>query len=184
MPVSYAQADVSSLLAMLARSPIRATRAGSGIGWWRCWGWRWWRRWPGRPTTGSWGRSQPICPRSCWDCWVPAGIADQRRFIAPSAGTLRRVLIELDADELDHGGGSLAARARRLRREGWAIALDGKDLRGSWDAEGRLVLFSAMAHRHDGQGGMVLGQIAVPGAPPRPPRYARCWIPSTSPGRW
>jgi hypothetical protein len=42
------------------------------------------------------------------------------------------------------------------------IALDGRDLRGNWDDEGRLVLFSAMTHRADGQDAVVLGQITVP----------------------
>jgi hypothetical protein len=42
------------------------------------------------------------------------------------------------------------------------IALDGKDLCGSRDASGRLVLFSAMTHRVDGRTGITLGQIAVP----------------------
>ena len=31
--------------------------------------------------------------------------------------------------------------------QGWTIALDGKDLNGSWNANGQLVLFSAMTHR-------------------------------------
>jgi hypothetical protein len=55
-------------------------------------------------------------------------------FIAPSAGMLRRVL----------------------------FALDGKDLRGSWNDDGRLVLFSAMTHRTERQDVVVLGQITVP----------------------
>lgn len=44
----------------------------------------------------------------------------------------------------------------------WAIALNGKDPHGCWDAGGRLVLFSAMVPgnwRHDA---VVLGQITVP----------------------
>jgi hypothetical protein len=46
--------------------------------------------------------------------------------------------------------------------DGWAIALDGKDLRGSWNDDGRLVLFSAMTHRTKRQDAVVLGQITVP----------------------
>jgi hypothetical protein len=41
--------------------------------------------------------------------WDLAGLV----FIAPSAATLPRLLIALDADELDRAG-SVAARARRL----------------------------------------------------------------------
>lgn len=83
----------------------------------------------GSPTTGSWGRSPPTCPSGCCGCWVPAGIRSHAAgFVADSAGTLRRVLIALDADGLDARWGRLAARARRLRWEGSAIALDGKDL--------------------------------------------------------
>ncbi|MFL6053180.1 MAG: transposase family protein [Actinoallomurus sp.] len=66
----------------------------------------------------------------------------RRRWEAPSAGTLRRVLIELDADELDAVGGAWLREHASCDREGWAIALDGKDLHGSWSDDGRLVLFS------------------------------------------
>lgn len=45
---------------------------------------------------------------------------------------------------------------------GWAIAMDGKDLHGSWDADGRLVLFSAMTHRTGGRDAVVVRQIRVP----------------------
>lgn len=84
------------------------------------------------------------------------------RYLAPSAATLRRVLISLEADTLDAAvGGWLRAHAA-CDEHGWAIAVDGKDLRGSWNADGRLVLFSAMTHRRDGQDAVVLGQIAVP----------------------
>jgi predicted transposase YbfD/YdcC len=58
-------------------------------------------------------------------------------------------------------GGWLRAHAA-CDGEGWAIALDGKDLCGSWDESGRLVLFSAMTHRQGGRTGVTLGQIAVP----------------------
>jgi predicted transposase YbfD/YdcC len=84
------------------------------------------------------------------------------RFAAPSAGTLRRVLLGLDADALDAAVGGWLRKHAACDGEGWAIALDGKDLCGSWDDTGRLVLFSAMTHRHDGRTGVTLGQIAVP----------------------
>jgi predicted transposase YbfD/YdcC len=93
--------------------------------------------------------------------WDPV----RQRFVAPSAGTLRRVLIALDADELDRAVGAWLREHAACDGDGWAIALDGKDLRGSWNDAGRLVLFSAMAHRRDddtGSTGVVLGQIAVP----------------------
>jgi hypothetical protein len=45
---------------------------------------------------------------------------------------------------------------------GWAIALDGKDLRDSWSDDGRRVLFSAMTHRTERQDAVVLGQITIP----------------------
>jgi hypothetical protein len=84
------------------------------------------------------------------------------RFVALSAGTLRRVLIALDADGLDRAVGAWLRERAAFDQAGWTIALDGKDLRGSWDDEGRLVLFSAMTHRADGQDAVVLGQITVP----------------------
>lgn len=89
---------------------------------------------------------------------------DQRdgRFGAPSGATLRRILIELDADGLDRAVGAWLREHASCDAQGWAIALDGKDLRGSWNAHGRLVLFSAMTHRGEGHTPVVLAQIAVP----------------------
>jgi hypothetical protein len=92
---------------------------------------------------------------------VPAGISGLV-FIAPSAGTLRRVLIALDTDELDRAVGACLREHADCDADGWAIALDGKDLRGSWNDDGRLVLFSAMTHRTKRQDAVVLGQITVP----------------------
>ncbi len=62
----------------------------------------------------------------------------RQRSAAPSAGTLRRVLIELDADELDAAVGAWLREHAACDEEGWAIALDGKDLHGSWDSGGSL----------------------------------------------
>ena len=84
-------------------------------------------------------------------------------FITPGAGTLRRVLITLDAGELDRAAGAWLREHAGCDADGWAIALDGKDLRGSWNDDGRLVLFSAMTHRTERQDAVVLGQITVPG---------------------
>jgi hypothetical protein len=57
--------------------------------------------------------------------WDGAG----RRFGVPSAATLRRVLVALDADELDAAVGAWLRGHATCDAEGWAIALDGKDLR-------------------------------------------------------
>jgi len=92
---------------------------------------------------------------ACWD-------RARHRFVAPSAATLRRVLIALDADELDAAVGAWLRTHATRDADGWAVALDGKDLRGSWGDDGRLVLFAAMTHRAPGQDAVVLGQIAVP----------------------
>jgi hypothetical protein len=112
--------------------------------------------------------------------WDLAGVV----FIAPGAGTHRRVLIALDAGELDRAVGAWLREHADCDAGGWAIALDGKDLRGSWNDDGRLVLFSAMTHRTERQDAAVPGQITFPRAPPRPPTCARCWARWTSPGRW
>jgi len=83
-------------------------------------------------------------------------------FIAPSAGTLRRVLIALDAGEPGRAAGAWLREHADCYADGWAIALDGKNLRGSRDDDGRLVLFSAMTHRTGRQDAVVPGQITVP----------------------
>ncbi|MQA98031.1 MAG: hypothetical protein GEV11_26735 [Streptosporangiales bacterium] len=57
------------------------------------------------------------------------------RFVAPSAGTLRRVLIAVGADELDAKVGAWLRAHAACDTEEWAIALDGKDLNGSWDGD-------------------------------------------------
>jgi predicted transposase YbfD/YdcC len=163
VPVSHVQADVSSLLKMLAgitdpRDPrgvrhplvavlgiaVMATLAGA----------------TNYRELGSVAADLPQqLLRLLGARWDRA----RRRFAAPSAATLRRVLIKLDADELDQAVGVWLREHATCDEAGWAIALDGKDLNGSWDADGRLVLFSAMSHRNDGQGGVVvLGQVAVP----------------------
>jgi predicted transposase YbfD/YdcC len=94
-------------------------------------------------------------PGACWD-------RARRRFAAPSAATLRRVLIALDADELDAAVGAWLRTHATCDADGWAVALDGKDPRGSWDDDGRLVLLAAMTHRAPGQDAVVPGQVAVP----------------------
>ncbi|MEV4002431.1 transposase family protein [Actinomadura sp. NPDC049753] len=85
----------------------------------------------------------------------------RRRFAVPSGATLRRVLIGLVADELDIALGAWLREYAVCDQRG-AIALDGKNPRGSWSDDGRLVLFTAMTHRTERQAAVVLAQIAVP----------------------
>jgi predicted transposase YbfD/YdcC len=163
VPVSDARAEVSSLLEMLAgitdpRDPrgvrhrlvavlgvaVVATLAGAA----------------NYRELGSVAADLPQRLLGLLDArWDGAG----RRFGAPSAATLRRVLVALDADELDAAVGAWLRGHATCDAEGWAIALDGKDLRGSWADDGRLVLFSAMTHRSERHDPVTLAQIAVPG---------------------
>jgi hypothetical protein len=68
--------------------------------------------------------------------------------VAPSETTLRCVLQQLDADELDRVvGGWLADQYRPLSVDGGAVAVDGKTLRGARQPGGHQVhLFAALAH--------------------------------------
>ena len=81
-------------------------------------------------------------------------------YVAPSETTLRRVLQQLDADELDRVvGGWLAEQppASEADRSG-AVAVDGKTVRGAVGEDGRQVhLFAALAHGS----GTVLAQRQV-----------------------
>jgi len=82
----------------------------------------------------------------------------RRRYLAPSGSTLYRVLTGIDAQELDrHVGAWLRQHAQAGPTE-WVLALDGKVLRGAWNDDGELTLFSAMLH----QSGTVIGQVRVP----------------------
>src|SRR6266545_2606426 len=92
-------------------------------------------------------------------------------WVAPSETILRRVLQQVDADELDRVvGGWLAAQQPSWAPapdDGWApaaqaalgaVAVDGKTLRGAVDADGRQVhLLAALAHGS----GTVLAQRRV-----------------------
>lgn len=86
------------------------------------------------------------------------------RYVAPSEGTLRRVLQEVDPDELDRlVGGWLAEQQRPAHADAEpdAVAVDGKTLRGARQTDGRQVqLFAALAHGS----GTVLAQREVPQA--------------------
>jgi predicted transposase YbfD/YdcC len=85
-----------------------------------------------------------------------------RRRVAAGAGTIRRVLIAVDADALDRVITGWLRAVAACDEGGWQIALDGKDLHGAWDGDGRLVLFSALVHRRQGQDPVTLAQIRVP----------------------
>ena len=78
----------------------------------------------------------------------------------PSERTIRRVLENIDADELDRVVGAwLYENARGDRRGGLAVAIDGKVLRGAWTSENEIfTLFSAMIH----EAGVTVAQVAVP----------------------
>ncbi len=84
------------------------------------------------------------------------------RYVAPSEGTLRRVLQEVDPDGLDRLVGSWLAEQQRpayADAEPDAVAVDGKTLRGARQADGRQVqLFAALAHGS----GTVFAQREVP----------------------
>lgn len=86
----------------------------------------------------------------------------KRRRVAASAGTIRRVLIAVDAGALDQVIGGWLRNHATCDPNGWQIALDGKDLHGAWSDAGRLVLFSALVHRGKGQDPVTLAQVAVP----------------------
>lgn len=83
-------------------------------------------------------------------------------YVAPSETTLRRVLQQVDADELDRlVGGWLAGQTSAWASEAdqlGAVAVDGKTLRGAVGDDGRQVhLFAAVAHAS----GTVLAQRQV-----------------------
>lgn len=84
----------------------------------------------------------------------------RRMFGHPSERTIRRVLENIDAAELDRMVGTwLRSAARRVADGVLALALDGKVLKGAWtDANGQFTLFSAMIHRE----AVTIGQVQVP----------------------
>jgi predicted transposase YbfD/YdcC len=79
----------------------------------------------------------------------------------PGEKTIRMLLNELDADELDRVFGAWLFSNARLDGESvLELAIDGKVLRGAWTAENeRFTLFSAMVH----EAGVTVAQVAVPG---------------------
>ena len=79
-------------------------------------------------------------------------------YVAPSETTLRRVLQQVDPDELDRVVSGWLAEQPRSAEPG-AVAVDGKVVRGARQADGHQVqLFAALAHGS----GTVLAQREVP----------------------
>jgi hypothetical protein len=80
----------------------------------------------------------------------------------PSECTFRRVLENIDADELDRVAGAwLRENACRDADGALVLAIDGKVLRGAWSRENeQFTLFSAMIH----EVGVTVAQVAVPAA--------------------
>jgi predicted transposase YbfD/YdcC len=78
----------------------------------------------------------------------------------PSERTIRRVLENIDADELDLLAGAWLRERARPDADGLLVlALDGKVLRGAWtDENDQFTLFSAMIHGV----GVTVAQVAVP----------------------
>lgn len=78
----------------------------------------------------------------------------------PSERTVRRVLENIDANELDRLVGAwLRQNARRDADGALVLAIDGKVLRGAWtDENEQFTLFSAMIH----EAGVTVAQVQVP----------------------
>lgn len=81
-------------------------------------------------------------------------------FRCPSERTIRRVLGDIDADELDRVSGAWLRKNADVDVDGVVtLAIDGKVLRGSWTDENRqFTLFSAMLHGS----GVTVAQVEVP----------------------
>ena len=82
------------------------------------------------------------------------------RYMAPSKATIRRVLMKIDADEMAVIVGRwVAGQSPGEPGKEWAIALDGKVLRGAWTSENdQVTAFSAMTH----ESWLSIGQVRVP----------------------
>jgi predicted transposase YbfD/YdcC len=77
----------------------------------------------------------------------------------PSERTIRRVLENIDADELDRVVGAWLRKNARAGEGGLVLAIDGKVMRGAWTDENEtFTLFSAMIHGT----GVTVAQVAVP----------------------
>jgi predicted transposase YbfD/YdcC len=78
----------------------------------------------------------------------------------PSERTIRRLLCDVDADELDRAAGAWLCSNVEADVDGvMALAIDGKVLRGSWtDENQQFTLFSAMVQK----AGVTIAQVEVP----------------------
>ena len=81
-------------------------------------------------------------------------------FAFPGERTIRRLLCDVDADELDRAAGRWLRSNIGVDADGvLALAIDGKVLRGSWtDENQQFTLFSAMVQ----QVGVTIAQVEVP----------------------
>jgi predicted transposase YbfD/YdcC len=88
----------------------------------------------------------------------------ERRYKYPGKTTVWYVLTNIDAAELDRITGTWILAQARKNRDGhggiqWAIAMDGKVMRGSWtDENDQVALFSAMLQEE----GFTIAQVRVP----------------------
>lgn len=84
-----------------------------------------------------------------------------QRFLWSSLSTFRRVLENIDADELDRVVGLWLLKNAHPNddHQTLTLAIDGKVLKGAWtDENEKFTLFSAMVHRM----GVTVAQVAVP----------------------
>jgi predicted transposase YbfD/YdcC len=81
-------------------------------------------------------------------------------FRRPSEKTIRLVLTNIDADQLDAVAGAWLRHRAKPETDGtMTVAIDGKVLRGAWtDDNEKFTLFSAMLHRI----GVTIAQVQVP----------------------
>jgi predicted transposase YbfD/YdcC len=81
-------------------------------------------------------------------------------FAFPGERTIRRLLCDVDADELDRAAGTWLRSNIGVDAGGvLALAIDGKVLRGSWtDENAQFTLFSAMVQKV----GVTIAQVEVP----------------------
>lgn len=81
-------------------------------------------------------------------------------FRRPSERTIRRILGDIDAGELDRASGAWLRKNADVDADGVVtLAIDGKVLRGSWtDKNSRFTLFSAVLHGS----GVTVAQVEVP----------------------
>jgi hypothetical protein len=84
----------------------------------------------------------------------------KNRYRWPSKTVIRNILSGIDCDEMDRIVGKwLFENSRRTGSHEWEIALDGKVMRGAWNAENdKVTFFSAVTHRDS----VTIAQVSVP----------------------